>query len=97
MTNKPLPEPRRKDIFLPLVEAQDNEMSPAESRKLVAERFGVSEGQVRRLSARAWTISGRPCDGAPQSSGGPRRCACACPNSHPQRLVFCPPGRVKGE
>jgi hypothetical protein len=47
--DKPLPEPRRKEIFLALVEAQDNEMSPAESRTVVAERFGVSEGQVRKI------------------------------------------------
>ena len=49
MPDKPLPEPRRKDIFLALVEAQDHGMSPAESRKVVAERFGVSEGQVRQI------------------------------------------------
>ena len=49
MPDKPLPEPRRKDIFLALVEAQDHGMSPAESRKVVAERYGVSEGQVRQI------------------------------------------------
>jgi Sigma-70, region 4 len=49
MPDKPLPEPHRKEIFLALVEAQDNEMSPAESRKAVAERFGVSEGRVREI------------------------------------------------
>jgi hypothetical protein len=49
MPDKPPPEPRRKEIFLALVEAQDHRMSPAESRKLVAERFGVSEGQVRQI------------------------------------------------
>ena len=49
MPDKPLPEPRRKDIFLALVEAQDRKMSPAASRKLVAWRFGVSEGQVREI------------------------------------------------
>jgi hypothetical protein len=49
MPDKPLPEPRRKEIFLALVEAQDQGMSPAESRKAVAERFGVSEGQVRQI------------------------------------------------
>jgi hypothetical protein len=38
MTNKPLPELLRKDIFLALVEAQDQEMSPTESRKVVAGR-----------------------------------------------------------
>ena len=49
MPDKPLPEPRRKEIFLALVEAQDQGMSPAESRKAVAERYGVSEGQVRQI------------------------------------------------
>ncbi len=49
MSEEPLPEPRRKEIFLALVEAQDQGMSPAESRKAVAERFGVSEGQVRQI------------------------------------------------
>jgi hypothetical protein len=49
MPDKPLTEPRRKDIFLALVEAQDHGVSPAESRKMVAERFGVSEGQVRQI------------------------------------------------
>jgi hypothetical protein len=49
MSDKPLPEPRRKEIFLALVDAQDHGMSPAESRKVVAERFGVSEGQVRQI------------------------------------------------
>jgi hypothetical protein len=49
MPEIPLPEPRRKEIFLALVEAQDHGMSPAESRKVVAERFGVSEGQVRKI------------------------------------------------
>jgi DNA-directed RNA polymerase sigma subunit (sigma70/sigma32) len=49
MPDEPLPEPRRKEIFLALVEAQDNEMSSAESRKAVAERFGVSEGRVRQI------------------------------------------------
>ena len=49
MSDEPLPEPRRKEIFLALVEAQDRGMSPAESRKAVAERYGVSEGQVRQI------------------------------------------------
>jgi hypothetical protein len=49
MSEEPLPEPRRKEIFLALVEAQDQGMSPAESRKAVAERFGVSQGQVRQI------------------------------------------------
>ena len=49
MSDEPLPEPRRKEIFLALGEAQDGGMSPAESRKAVAGRFGASEGQVREI------------------------------------------------
>ena len=44
-----LPEDRRKEIFLALVEAQDHEVGVAQSRRLVAERFGVSESQVRQI------------------------------------------------
>jgi hypothetical protein len=49
MSDEPLPEPRRKEIFQALVEAQDRKMSPAASREVVAERFGVSQGQVRQI------------------------------------------------
>ncbi len=44
-----LTEARRKEIFRALVEAQDGGASVAESRKLVAERFGVDEKEVRRI------------------------------------------------
>jgi hypothetical protein len=44
-----LPEDRRKEIFLALVNAQDRQMDVALSRQLVGERFGVSESQVRRI------------------------------------------------
>jgi hypothetical protein len=43
------PEPRRKEIFQALVEAQDQEMTVAQSRKFIAERFGVSENQLREI------------------------------------------------
>jgi hypothetical protein len=49
MSEQHLPEARRKDVFQALVEAQDRGMSPAESRKSVRERFGVSEDQVRKI------------------------------------------------
>lgn len=42
-------EPQRQEIFLALVEAQDREMTVEQSRKEVAERFGVSESQVRTI------------------------------------------------
>ena len=47
--NEHLSEVRRKEIFLALVDAQDHEISVAESRKLVAERFGVTEEDVRHI------------------------------------------------
>jgi len=44
-----LPEASRKEIFLALVEAQDRQAGVAESRRLVAGRFGLSEADVRRI------------------------------------------------
>lgn len=44
-----LSETTRKEIFLALVSAQDEEMGVGPSRKLVAERFGVSEKDVREI------------------------------------------------
>jgi hypothetical protein len=49
MSEKLLPEPRRKEIFPAMVDAQDHGVPPDESRKVVAERFGVSEGQLREV------------------------------------------------
>lgn len=44
------PEPRRKEIFQALVDVQDSgSMSVAQSRKFIAERFGVSESQVKLI------------------------------------------------
>ena len=45
------PEPLRKEIFQALVEFQDQnpEMKVPESRKFVADKFGVSESQVRQI------------------------------------------------
>jgi hypothetical protein len=40
---------RRKEIFLALVDAQDQKMSVAQSRNLIAQRFGVNENQVRLI------------------------------------------------
>ncbi len=47
--NAPLSEDRRKEIFLALVDAQDHEIGVAQSRKMMAQRFGVSESQVRQI------------------------------------------------
>jgi hypothetical protein len=49
MPDKPLPEDRRKEIFLALVEAQDQQMTVGQSRKVIAERFGITEAQVRKI------------------------------------------------
>jgi hypothetical protein len=49
MPEKQLSESQRKEIFLALVEAQDHEMTVAQSRKAVAERFGLRESQVRTI------------------------------------------------
>jgi hypothetical protein len=45
-----LPEERRKEIFQALVDAQDlHEFTVPQSRQLIAQRFGISEEQVRRI------------------------------------------------
>jgi DNA-directed RNA polymerase specialized sigma subunit len=44
-----LPEDQRKEIFLALVDAQDHDLTAEQSRKVVAQRFGVSESQVRQI------------------------------------------------
>ena len=44
-----LAEGKRKEVFLALVDAQDHEMDVAQSRKLVVQRFGISESQVRQI------------------------------------------------
>ncbi len=40
---------RRREIFQALVEAQDDGASVAESRKLIAQRFNVSEPELRKI------------------------------------------------
>jgi hypothetical protein len=44
-----LPESIRKEIFLALVDAQDQEMSVAQSRRVIQERFGITEQQIRDI------------------------------------------------
>ena len=44
-----LSEDRRKEIFLALVDAQDQEMDVAQSRSFVVQRFNVSESRVRQI------------------------------------------------
>jgi len=42
-------EARRREIFQALVETQDQDVGVVKSRKVVADRFGVSEKQVRQI------------------------------------------------
>ena len=44
-----LTETRRKEIFLALVDAQDHEMNVSQSRQLIAEKFGVTEDEIRQI------------------------------------------------
>ena len=44
-----MPESRRQEIFLALVEAQDQGSDVPQSRQLIAARFGLSEEEVRRI------------------------------------------------
>jgi hypothetical protein len=49
MSEEELPEERRKEIFRALVDAQDQHLTVAQSRALIAQRFGVSESQLREI------------------------------------------------
>ena len=42
-------ESERTDIFLALVDAQDHAMTVPQSRRAVAERFALSDDQVRQI------------------------------------------------
>ena len=44
------PETLRQEIFKALVDAQDQEMGVARSRKVIAERFGISESQIKEIA-----------------------------------------------
>jgi DNA-directed RNA polymerase sigma subunit (sigma70/sigma32) len=46
-----LPEALRKEIFHALVDAQDQDMGVPQSRRWVAERYGLSEDQVRQIES----------------------------------------------
>ena len=41
-----LSEPRRKEIFLALVNLQDHEVSVVESRRMISQRFGIPETRI---------------------------------------------------
>ena len=55
-----LSEDRRKELFLALVDAQDHEMGVAQSRTLMAERFGVNESQVRQIEREGMELKWPP-------------------------------------
>ena len=46
---EPLSEARRKEIFLALVEAQDQAMTVSQSRRFICERFDVDDDQIRDI------------------------------------------------
>jgi DNA-directed RNA polymerase sigma subunit (sigma70/sigma32) len=46
---KSLSQEQRREIFLALVKAQDDEMPVVRSRRAVAAQFGVSEQRVRQI------------------------------------------------
>jgi hypothetical protein len=46
---KALSESQRREIFLALVNAQDQAMSVLQSRKVVAKRFRVSDSQLLKI------------------------------------------------
>lgn len=48
-TNDVTPEPRRREVFLALVETQDQAVGVAQSRTMVAERFGLTVHQVKEI------------------------------------------------
>jgi hypothetical protein len=49
MTDKILSPERRQDVFAALVAAQDSGLPVPQSRKLISERFGIGEGEVRLI------------------------------------------------
>jgi hypothetical protein len=46
---RPIPEERRREIFLALVNAQDDGKSVYQSRATIAEQYRVTERQVRAI------------------------------------------------
>ena len=49
MPQQAVSEPQRREIFLAIVEAQDRDLTVAQSRVLVSEKFSVSENIVRDI------------------------------------------------
>lgn len=55
-----LPEDRRKEIFLALVEAQDEDLDVPQSREAVARRFGLGVEEVRQIEREGLDASWPP-------------------------------------
>jgi hypothetical protein len=49
VTEGHMSEERRREIFMALVEAQDQEMPVAQSRQAIAERFGISAEALQQI------------------------------------------------
>jgi hypothetical protein len=49
MSRADVPEEDRRAAFAALVEAQDGGMTPRDSRAEACRRFGLSDGQLRRI------------------------------------------------
>jgi hypothetical protein len=48
-SDKQMPLEQRMELFKALVEVQDQELGTVRSRKLIAERYGIGENEVRRI------------------------------------------------
>src|SRR5262249_35446276 len=57
---KRLPEERRREIFLALVEAQDKDLGVPQSREAVARRFDLSVEEVRQIEREGLDASWPP-------------------------------------
>jgi hypothetical protein len=57
---KHLPEDRRKEIFLALVEAQDRDLGVPQSREAIARRFDLSVEEVRQIEREGLDASWPP-------------------------------------
>jgi hypothetical protein len=57
---KRLPEERRREIFLALVEAQDKDQGVPQSREAVARRFDLSVAEVRQIEREGLDASWPP-------------------------------------
>jgi hypothetical protein len=57
---KCLPEERRREIFLALVEAQDGDLGVPRSREAVARRFELSVEEVRQIEREGLDASWPP-------------------------------------